>query len=221
MNRQEFCELNKYCAYHYKVKKMLKQWKSDNNITERCIIHHRDDNDEVRTYNEAHYELWGFEIDENGEEHFEYGKYIKFMTASEHTKYHSTGRQFSESHRDNLSKALHNHFSNTRSPMYGQHHTDDTKAKISNALKGVYKGENNPMYGVHRYGIDNPMYGQHHTDDTKAKMSDKVKEALRVESNLYTTYKANGGILKWQAFRTALKNGTLKIDKEIYNDNNT
>ena len=217
MNKQEFYELNQYCAYHYKVKKMLKQWKSDNHITERCIIHHRDDNDEVRAYNEVHYELWGFNEDGT----FEYGKYIKFMTASEHAKYHLTGRQFSESHRDNLSKAQYNRFSHTRSPMYGQHHTDETKAKLSASHKGLHDGENNPMYGVHRYGTDNPMYGQRHTDEAKAKMSNKVKEDLKVKSNLYATYKANGGTLKWQAFRTALKDGTLEISKEICNDNNT
>ena len=58
----------------------LEKWKLENNITETCIVHHRDDTEETRKYNSEHYERWG--LNEDGT--FEYGKYVVFMTLSKH-----------------------------------------------------------------------------------------------------------------------------------------
>lgn len=35
----------------------------------------------------------GFEIDENGNEHFEYGKYIVFVTHEEHSAIHTASEE--------------------------------------------------------------------------------------------------------------------------------
>lgn len=125
MNKQEFAA-NRKGNLHYKtlIDKKLRQWKSLNNITEMYDVHHRDDTEECRKYNEEHYELWGFEIDENGNEHFEYGKYVVFMSHSEHSSYHNTGNKH---------------------PQFGRHLSDTTKVKISAKVSG----ENAPMYGKH------------------------------------------------------------------------
>ena len=48
------------------------------------VIHHLRDTEEQRRYNDEHYELWGFEVNEDGNEHFEYGKYVVFWTKEYH-----------------------------------------------------------------------------------------------------------------------------------------
>lgn len=68
------------------------------------------------------------------------------------------GKQFSDEHKQNLSKnhanvkGANNPFygkgyliAGTNHPMYGKHHSDETKKKISDAKKGLFIGENNPM----------------------------------------------------------------------------
>ena len=52
--------VSKDYTYRNQIKRMLKQWKEENNLSCKCVVHHRDDNDEVKQYNENHYELWGF-----------------------------------------------------------------------------------------------------------------------------------------------------------------
>jgi hypothetical protein len=64
----------------------------DNNYTCRCVVHHRDDTEECRKYNEEHYERWGFNEDGT----FEYGKYVIFMINTEHSAHHHTGAIRSE-----------------------------------------------------------------------------------------------------------------------------
>lgn len=131
MNKQEYFA-NKKGNQHFKylINKELCKWKRLHNITEMYDVHHRDDTEECRKYNEEHYELWGFEIDENGNTHFEYGKYVIFMSHSEHASYHNTG---------------------SRHPLFGKSLTSDVKTKISAKVKG----ENNPMYGKHHSSESN------------------------------------------------------------------
>lgn len=60
MNRTEFYSDSQVDKTHYRfVHKLLKQWKINNGIPSKskCVVHHRDDTDEVAAYNEAHYEL--------------------------------------------------------------------------------------------------------------------------------------------------------------------
>ena len=103
MNRKEWLQSNNtnnvYCKL---VHDILNQWKIDHNITDIYDVHHRDDPLECIMYNTEHYELWGFEIDENGAPHFEYGKYVIFLPHGEHSKHHQLNKSKSEEHRKNL-----------------------------------------------------------------------------------------------------------------------
>lgn len=114
MNKQEYYvsrNRGRHLAEYKYVHKLLKQWKADNNYTCKCIIHHRDDTEECRKYNEEHYERWG--CNEDGT--FEYGKYVVFMTTAEHMQYHNAGEK---------------HY------MFGKHHTEAHKHSVSESLQG-------------------------------------------------------------------------------------
>ena len=108
------------------ISKMLRDWKVANNIDCRCVVHHRDDTEETQKYNEAHYELWGFNEDGT----FEYGKYVVFMTRAEHIRYHRTGKKYSEETREKMSVA-----------QTGKKLSEETRAKMSAAKKGKRRSE--------------------------------------------------------------------------------
>lgn len=206
MNKKEFFESGIYSPNRYALGKILRQWKCDNHITERCVIHHRDDTEECQKYNEEHYELWGFNEDGT----FEYGKYVVFMTLSEHSKHHNIDKEVSDLARQHMGESQKRRFENKKNhPMYGKHHSDETRKKISKANKGAYAGENNPMYGTHRCGEANPMFGKCHSDNARQKMSESISRQMQAASYLYKVYKLNGGTLKWQSFRRALKNDDI------------
>lgn len=96
MNMKDYAKICKADAragriWYNKVRKMLLSREFE--LLENCdkdakVIHHLRDTEEQRKYNDEHYELWGFEIDENGNEHFEYGKYVVFWTKEHHNDYH-------------------------------------------------------------------------------------------------------------------------------------
>ena len=162
MNKEECVKSNcGHNEYWKLVQHKLKLWKKDNGLQGRYVVHHRDDTDECRKYNEEHYERWGFNEDGS----FEYGKYIVFMAQSEHVSYHNKGKIFSEEYRAKLS-ANHSHY----------------------------------------------WKGKERSEETCAKLSAKVSATLQVEKVLYATYKNNGGTLKWNDFRKALKNGDIPLD---------
>lgn len=238
MNKNEYYNskiLYKNEEYKY-ARKLLKEWQCANNIEQECVIHHRDDTEECRKYNEEHYERWG--IDENGE--FTEGKYVKFMTRSAHTTYHHKGKILSEETRQKISDA-----------HTGKSFTEETKQKLSKANSG----ENNPMFGVHRFGSANPFYGKKHSAETKQKLSDhfkgkpiseetrqKISNAIKGENHpmygksptpesiaknresniklaksikyLYDVYKKNGGCLSWNGFRHMLKTGEITFEMQ-------
>lgn len=156
------------------IQKSLK-YNSDPNATVR---HHLRDTEEQRKYNDDHYELWGFEIDENGNEHFEYGKYIIFVTEEWHSNYHKDSEETKQRKSDASKKRWED-------PDYRESQTaaiikvwsdDDRRRKRSAA----YTGKGNPFYGKHHSketleklsGENNGMYGKHHTEDSRKKMSD-------------------------------------------------
>lgn len=177
------------------VKEAFNDWKLKNKMSCRCVIHHRDDTDETRAYNEKYYERWG--CNEDGT--FEYGKYVLFMTMAEHVKHHHTGSKRSKDTCRRISEAT-----------YGKKRSDETKAKMSEARKGV----KNPRFGKGYViaGERNGMFGKHHTEEAR----ELVRAAALKDGDIYKIYKNNGGALMWNAFRHALKIGL--IDKEIYND---
>lgn len=162
MNRKEWkilCKVDKGKArfwYNKTRKKLLsKEFESDERTDKDAkVIHHLRDTEEQRNYNDEHYELFGFEVDENGNESFTYGKYVVFWTREHHTEYHKCseetrkkiseslkGRIFSESHRKNLSNSLigHSVLEETREKLRiasaGHTHSEETKFLISEASK--------------------------------------------------------------------------------------
>ena len=110
------------------IQKLLKDWKTENNITSKCVVHHRDDTEECIKYNNEHYERWGFNEDGT----FEYGKYVIFMTNVEHAGYHHTCDKLSPETRAKMSSAK----IGDKNPNYGKHLSEETKAKISAACRG-------------------------------------------------------------------------------------
>lgn len=211
MNKNEYwCNFSiddNYITTH----EMLNNWKQQNGIIDRCVVHHRDDTEGVRAYNEAHYELWGFNLDGT----FEYGKYVVFMTHSDHMRHHHKGNTY----------------------MLGYHHTDEAKQKIRSNNAHYWKGKKLSPTHIQNLrdnhqdftGDNNPFYGKKHTDETKAKISaahkgksqdaeqvQKMRETklkqMSVIKNLYNAYKENGGQLKWNDFQKALKNGEITVE---------
>ena len=132
-------------VYYNKTRKLQKSliYNEDKNAT---VIHHLRDTEEQRNYNDTHYELWGFEIDENGEEHFEYGKYVIFVTKEEHTKIHS----MSEETRKKISisckyKGMYRKCHTRKSKHLmsisksKQIYSEERKQKMSNSMKEKWK----------------------------------------------------------------------------------
>ena len=157
MNRKEWKKCaDKNVKYYFmnKTRYYLKSGIfSSNPLTDEnaTVIHHLRDTEEQRKYNDEHYELWGFEIDENGNEHFEYGKYVVFWTKEHHDKYHHLSIETREKLRiANLGS--NNHF-------YGKKHSSETKLKISISQKRRFINREN-----------HPMYGKHHTEESRKKM---------------------------------------------------
>ena len=178
MNREEY---RKHKTQKPKVvMDAFEKWKSVNYLTCKCVIHHRDDTEETRKYNSEHYERWG--CDEDGT--FEYGKYVIFMTLSEHSVYHNTGKERSEETRAKIS-LNHADFSGKENPMYGKVHSEETRAKMSVAHKG-----------------------KKFSEEHRSKLSATKKSTC----TLYTMYKNNGGTLNWNGFQKALKNGEIILD---------
>ena len=163
MNRKDWRELCKdnsksAFAWYNKVRKMLlsREFESLENCDKDAkVIHHLRDTEEQRKYNDEHYELFGFEIDESGNEIFNYGKYVVFWTKEHHSEYH----RLSEETRKKISESLRG----SNNPWYGKHHSDKTRLLISIKNRGKLVGESHPMYG------------KHHTEEARKKMSDANK----------------------------------------------
>lgn len=229
MNKNEWSKQpNKQSTYEYKyVHKLLHEWKLQNGITERCVVHHIDDNDAAKSYNEEHYERWGLNPDGT----FEYGKYVIFMTHSDHTSYHCKGRvspfkghQHSESTLQLMSEALRG----ANNPNYGKHLSDETKRKLREANMGkVVQDEtkekisrNNARYwkGKHmseeaKKKSSESHKGYRHTETSKLKTSESAKAYLAIVSASYKEYKQNGGMLTWNMYKH-------KFKEELNNGNN-
>ena len=210
MNKNEYYNARRCYDYYNKVRKLLHAWKFENNISETCVIHHRDDTEECVKYNNEHYELWGFNLDGT----FEYGKYVIFMTNSEHSKYHNAGRHASDETKEKL-----------RLANKGKKLSDETKAKMSSSHKGKKFSEESCMKirtalkgrefsDEWRTKISIACKGKYISDETKAKMSSAAKVHLASIKFLYNVYKNNGGIKKWNDFQAALKSGDITFEMQ-------
>ena len=90
---KELCKVDKATAHYWYNKVTKKRTSKEFESLENCdkdakVIHHLRDTEEQRKYNDEHYEMFGFEIDENGDEIFNYGKYVVFWTKEHHSEYH-------------------------------------------------------------------------------------------------------------------------------------
>lgn len=193
MNRKEwkeFCKTNSKDAFiwYNRVRKLLKSKEfesSDNCDKDAKVIHHLRDTEERRKYNDEHYELFGFEIDEDGNEIFNYGKYVVFWTKEHHDNYHRKSlelrlhqsklmkekfknydyyKAFCEVQRNKWTDKRKEEQSVRRKLLYEEH--PEIRQKISNSCKGKCSGENNAMHG--KFGKDHPKYGHTMTDEGKA-----------------------------------------------------
>lgn len=192
MNRDEYYKsgdwfrCNNHNDFYFKVHKELKKWKLDNGIVGRCCVHHRTDTEETKKYNDEHYELWGCNPDGT----FEHGKYVIFMTQSEHNTEHFTGHIYSKEYRRKMSESTRGE----KNGMFGRTHSDETKRKISEANRGKLKGRSVP---------DEVMV--------------RRKRSVDATSYLYAVYQNNGGSLTWNDFRHALRIGEIAFEKEYNN----
>lgn len=207
MNKEEYYKTpGVRRAFEYKfTHSLLKQWKNVNNHTCKCVIHHRDDTEETRKYNEEHYELWGFNLDGT----FEYGKYVVFMTNAEHVSYHSNNR--SEETLNKLRKE--NHWN------YGKHWSAETKQKMSVSHKGFkHTTESKQKMSESRKGENNGFYGKRHSEETVTYICEVRKQQMKIESAAYKTYKANGGKCLWHEFRKLFHRKDSQVMQYLTND---
>ena len=156
MNQKEWKSCEKYSGkyiWHNRVRSIQKslQYNPDPNAT---VIHHLRDTEEQRKYNDEHYELWGFEIDENGADHFEYGKYVIFVTKEEHSKIHSQ----SEETRKKISE-------NNAKPALGKHLSDEAKHHLS----VINTGKRHSRETIEKIRAGNT--GKRQTEEVKQKIS--------------------------------------------------
>ena len=170
--------------YKQKAVQYLHQWMEHNNLTGDYIIHHRDDNDEVRAYNKANYKLWGHNLDGT----FEYGRYVVFMTRSEHMRHHRTGAHLTEEQKRHLSEIN----SGERHPRYGKEVSESERLKLSKS----------------KLGDKNPMKNEAH----RLKMCETRRRNQRGISILYKVYKANNGTADFNQFRRMVSHGEITFE---------
>ena len=191
---KEFCKVDPRAAYFWynKVKEKVRsgEFNSDNRTDENAdTIHHLRDTEKQRKYNDEHYEMFGYIIDENGNEQFNYGDYVVFWTQSHHNEYHSQSEETRKKRSESQKK------------YYAEHPvTDETRAKRSASLKGRpgLSGKDHPMYGKHhteesrqkmrdnlpdQSGENNPFYGKRHSEESRKKISESGKGKHSGENN--------------------------------------
>ena len=213
MNQKEWKESLDCCDKHLWYNKTRKiqrslQFNEDKTAT---VIHHLRDTEEQRKYNDDHYELWGFEIDEDGNEHFAYGKYVIFVTKEEHAEIHKrseetkmkiseatkaamlskevrykiravhTGKKLSEEHKKKIMNSMPD-VRGENNPMYGRHLSEEHKKKISESEKGKITSEyTKKKQSESKLGEKNPMYGKHLSDSHKHAISNKLSGRKKSE----------------------------------------
>ena len=208
MNKDEWIKKCGTKRWYRKAHKLLDIWRSENNIQDTCVIHHRNDSEECRKYNEEHYELWGFEICNNGSYSFIPGKYVEFMTQADHTRYHNKGRIFTAETRAKIGESRKNY----DNPMLGKKHTLESRKKMSDARKGRKLSEEHKQ----KIREANKNYSQ----ETREKISKKSREYMQACAEIYKKYKQQGGQLCWLEFRKALASNEINIEQIIKDEKN-
>ena len=190
MNRKEWkylCKSDRKIAFLYynKASKFLKskEFESLENCDKNAVvIHHLRDTEEQRKYNDEHYEMFGFELDDNGDEYFEYGKYVVFWTKEHHSEYH----RCSEETKLLIAKTSKERWANNdyreRVIASSKKSWESNKAgrlAISNRFKGKHLSEEHKQkIRETKLGENNPMYGTHPSAETLEKRSKAISVAM-------------------------------------------
>ena len=190
MNRKQWkdmCKADKRAANYWynKVKAKLrsKEFELDQRTDKNArVIHHLRDTEEQRKYNDEHYELFGFEIDESGNEIFNYGKYVVFWTKEHHNEYH----RLSEETKLLISKASKEHWANSdyrekviASNKKSWENNEARRLAVSNRFKGKHLSEEHKQkLREANSGENNPMYGTHPSTETLEKRSKAISAAM-------------------------------------------
>lgn len=123
-------------TYYNKSHREMKLFNKENK-TSKTEVHHLMNTPEQIEYNKAHYEMWGYNLDGT----FEYGKYVIFVTRSEHARIHSTSEASNFKRRESMKRRW-------MDPVYRDklnkiHASDEYRQRMSRSMSG----EGNPNYG--------------------------------------------------------------------------
>lgn len=192
MNRKEWkelCKIDKAKAHYWYNKVTKKRISKEFESLENCdldakVIHHLRDTEEQRKYNDEHYEMFGFEIDENGNEIFNYGKYVVFWTHEHHNKYHSCSEETKKKRSESLKMYWTPERRATWRPSAGHVDSEETKRKrVATFLKTLSE------HPEIRLKISKSQIGKKFSDETIFKMRESAKrrqprseESLRKQS---------------------------------------
>lgn len=205
MNRKEwkeFCKVDRAKGYYWYNKVTKKRLSKEFESLENCdldakVIHHLRDTEEQRKYNDEHYEMFGFELDENGNEVFNYGRYVVFWTKEHHNEYHKC----SEETRKKRSESLK-----------GIPRTDEWKLKLSESGKGKHN-----FTEEQRLQISKSVKEYYEQDGSREKTSIATREAMRrpeVRQHLIDSYKKKPPRSKESRQKSAEANRGKKLSEE-------
>ena len=200
MNQREWKKSDRYkgkYTWRNKVKSIQKSLKYNSNPN-ATFIHHLRDTEEQRKYNDEHYELWGFNEDGT----FEYGKYVIFVTAEEHTEIHKC----SEETREKMSASLKRTLS-----------TDEQKAKRSAQRRSEWDDERRYKYSIMFSGENNHNYGKKASDELRKLLSESHKG---IKQSKETILKRSNSLKEYNRLNPRTKETCDKISKAISGKNN-
>jgi hypothetical protein len=126
--------------------------------------------------------MFGFEIDENGNEVFNYGKYVVFWTKEHHIEYH----RCSEETKLLIAKTSKERWANDdyrkrviASSKKSWENNEAGRLAISNRFKGKHLSEEHKQkLRETKLGENNPMYRKHPSAETLEKRSKAISAAM-------------------------------------------
>lgn len=192
-------DVREYDRRSRKIQESLKY----NTDPKATVRHHLMDTPEQIEYNNAHYELWGFNEDGT----FEYGKYIIFLTKEEHlavhhksdeTKYKMGSAMRGKHHSEETKRKMRNQVPHNK----GKQTPDEVKRKLSDAHKGLHynKGKiRTDEMKAHMSDVKKKQWVE--DEDLRKRVSEGVKAKINIVKQLYHDHKLSGGSMTWNEFQ--------------------
>ena len=145
---------------------------------------------------------------------FEYGRYVVFMTRSDHMRHHRTGAHLTEEQKRHLSEIN----SGERHPKFGTHHSEETRKKLSEQKLG----SKNPMYQKdfteeHRKHLSESWAGRR--PEVLAKNRESNRKRMLQVGMLWRIYKQNNGTLSYPEFISNLAKNNIPNEYLVTNAN--